>query len=335
MKVLMMTITIILAVLILVAGASYWVLSGSPGIGPAPRKTPAPDGFDAAAFVDFAALTSTGAFNIIDLSRYGNYSEHYHLPDLKVTYFILSKDDGTRVILFVDDRGSAFGTITQGPDAFPMGHYFIDKDGFYEVGANVVSDFHRHEVIEEPFSEDELTQMVAQSSHYRSFSWRDTDRDDPDHAAQRDTHVMRHDGVWKKLVMAADFHDWKGASFDDLDKQYHAGKTVLPENATRFFGGKYSLVLTHFDQQAYVRKRGAVMGSPTGQSTPEQWIGTGYYTLMAGNEALRFSISNDHQVLSGFGPVRMTLEGGQDLDFVVLKHQGHGQNPNVFVVSAH
>lgn len=334
MKILAVTLAVVLVIGAVVLGYGYWAISGGPSLGPAPRKTPAPEGFDAAAFPDIAQLASTGAVSVVDLGEFGDYFEHYHLPELKVTYFILFSGDAQRVTVFVDREGAVFGTITRGPDSFPMGRYFVDLDGSYEVSADAVGDFRPHEVIEGPVPEADLTRLVAESSHYRSYSWRDTDRDSADYAAKRDTHVMRHEGVWKKLVMAAEYHEWKGTVFDGLDTQYSVGETVLPEDATRFFGGKYTLRLTHFDQQEYIRKRGAPMGSTTGQGTPAQWTGTGYYTLTAGDAALRFSIPNDRQILSGFGPVYLTLEGGSDLDFVVLKHHGRGQDQDVFVISA-
>ncbi|SFR41965.1 hypothetical protein [Litoreibacter janthinus] len=331
----MKILAVILAFIFMALAIGYWVLSGAPSIGVAPRKTPPPDGFDATQFPTISELTSNGSIHVVDLSQFGTYFEHYYIPDVKVTYFILFAGDDLKSTVFVNDKGAVIGTITQKPSSFPMGRYFIDYDGYHEVTASGVSTLIPHQLIKEPLSADALKRMIEESTHYRKYSWSDSDRNSPDYAAKLDTHLMRHQGVWKKVVMTVEeYHDWKGTNFTDLDVQYRADRTVSDEDKARFYNGKYTLQLTHFDQQDYVRGRGAPMGSPTGQGTPEQWRGTGYYTLSAGDESLNFSIPNDSLILSGGGRVSLMLGGGADLDFVVLRHEGRGQQRDVFVVSS-
>ncbi|EPX81030.1 hypothetical protein [Litoreibacter arenae] len=334
MKTFAIILGVIVTVAVIVLAYGSWLMSGAPSFGPAPRKTPAPEGFDAAQFPDISQLASTGSIKVVDLSDYGDYFEHYYLPDLQVTYFILFAGGGMTNTVLVDRTGSVFGTIKQNARAFPMNGYFVDLDAYYEVSATDVSGPVPHELIEGPIPPAELKAYIDASTHYRSFRWRDAGQDRAEYAAELDTHVFRHEGVWKKVVTNTAYHEWKGADFARLDTQYYVTATPTAEDQRRFADGKYSVSLTHFDQQEYIRRRGAIMGSPTGQGTPEQWRGTGYYTLKAGDDDLRFSILNDAQILSGGGRVYLTLEGRGDLDFVVLKHNGRGQDKDVFVISA-
>ena len=318
-------------------GVALWVLSGAPSFNIAPRKTPPPDGFVAANFPAIADLAGTDAISVLNLgATYGRHFENYYLPDQQVAYFIHHSDEAGGTNVFINASGDRIGTIKDsGNRPFPIGNVFAGLDGYQTVTSDGVKPFTPYEVLEKDLTFEDLKDLHAESTYYRSFSHSDAGPDRPEYDAKLTTHVFLHEGVWKKAVTSVrDYIDWKVASFDDLDVQYeHSDRGRSPSWLKTFYGGKYQLRLTHFDQQDYIRKRGAPMGSTTGTGTPEHWRGTGYYTLNFGDDALRFSIPNDMLILSGGGRILMTLEGNEALDFVFLNFHGFGDAKESFIIS--
>ena len=324
-----------MACLLLVLGA-VWVLSGAPMPSIAPARTAAPAGFDAAAYMDIAALSSTERAHVQALNDFGTPFEQHTIPDLAVTYFTLFADDEMRRVIFVDDQGDVIGDITDQPQLFPMDHFMVTLDGYYEISRDSVSP--RQPMVEANVaSPDELAQMIDRSSHYRSYSGTEIPSNDLAAGINIRRHVMRLDGVW--TVVAIDdptFYEWKGVPFHDLDTQYRISRrSDTAGRVPDFFDGRYRVELTHFDQQEFLPERGAPMGSPTGQGRPAQWIGTGYYTVFIDETpALRFRIDNDREVLSGSGSAYLSVHGGAALDFIVIEQRPPVGDKRVFIVRA-
>lgn len=329
------TILLSLAALtgLLIFGAG-WVLSGAPMPAIPPARTAAPDGFDATAYVDMAALSSTEQATVLDLNEFGGPFEHYTIPDLGVTYFILFTPDDQERVLFVNNRGAVIGDITDQRQLFPMDHFMVTLDGYYEVMAEGVSG--RQPLVEVSVdSPTDLARMITESSQYRSYSGTDVPGNDLARGINTRLHVMRLNGVWTRVATDdPTYYDWKGAPFHDLDAQYRISRPGQTNSVPDFFGGRYRVELTHFDQQDYLPRRGAPMGSTTGQGRPAQWVGTGYYTVFIDDTpALRFRIENDRELLSGSGPIYLIVHGGAALDFIVIEHTERNGDKRVLIVS--
>lgn len=326
-------IGLVVACILLVLGA-FWVLSGSPMPAIPPARTAAPEGFDAAAYMDIASLSSTERATVLPLNDFGQPFAHHTIPDLAVTYFTLFAAEGMKRIIFVNDRGAVIGDIIDQGQIFPMGHFMVTLDGFYEITRNSVSS--RQPIVETTVATPaELAQMIAQSSHYRSYSGTEIPGNDLAAGINTRLHVMRLDGVWTSVATDdPTFYDWKGVPFHQLDTQYRISRpSDTARSAPDFFGGRYRIELTHFDQQEFLPERGAPMGSPTGQGRPAQWIGTGYYTVFIDETpALRFRIENAREVLSGSRSTSLSIQGGATLDFIVIEQVDHFGDKQVFIV---
>ncbi|MCA2010269.1 hypothetical protein LCM17_02125 [Cereibacter sphaeroides] len=324
----------LVAVCFLLVLGGLWVLSGAPMPAIPPERTAAPEGFDASAYVDIAALSSTEQGTVLRINDFGRPFEHHMITDLAVTYFTMFAGDERRRVIFVDDQGTVIGDITDQPQLFPMGQFMVTLDSYYVISRDSVST--RQPIVDRVVAApNELAQMIARSTHYRSYSG--TDLPDNDLAAGVNTrlHVMRLDGVWTRVATDdATFYEWKGVPFDRLDAQYRIPRpadtvTAAPD----FFGGRYRIELTHFDQREFLPERGAPIGSPTGQGRLAQWTGTGYYTVFIDEApALRFRIENDREVLSGSRSISLTIHGGAALDFIVIEQADPRGDKQVFVV---
>ncbi|PTX54286.1 hypothetical protein C8N43_3099 [Litoreibacter ponti] len=311
-----------------------WVLSGAPSLMPAPAKTPAPEGFVASDYPPITELSAPEGVRLIDLSAFGEYFEHYFLPDERVTYFRVFAGDEMSTTVFVDAQGRLMGQIKLLPNDFPMGPHFVDPDGSHTVTATEVGPYVPHVLLDGEATQARLQELHAQATRYRRFSYTDMPRDRPEFDAKLATHVFEIDGVWHKIVEdGATSLDWKGAPFEQLDVQYDISRSLDPADATRFMDGAYTLRLTHFDQQTYLGKKGAPMGSTTGVGRGAQWRGDGFYTLVAGDAELRFSLVGDTEFLSNPSRTYLTMSGKPDLDMVVLRHQVYGRPTAAYVVA--
>lgn len=314
---------------------AWWILNGSPLPSIPPARTAAPEDFDATAYADLAALSSTERASVLDLNEIGDTLEYYTIPDLAVTYFILRDTDDRRRVIFLDDQGALIGDIVDQPQLFPMGHFLVTPDTYYEVTRQGVSA--RQPMREVTIaSSSELEAMIGESSHYRSYSGSDVSSNDPNEGAETRVHVMRHNGTWTRVVSdEPGFFDWKGAPFHRLEAQYRVSRADGTEDAPDFYGKRYRVELTHFDQREFLPRRRAPVGSPTGQGRPAQWVGTGYYTIRVdGLPALRFRVENDREILTGGGPVHLSIHGGADLNFIVVEHVEQSGAQRLFVVHA-
>ena len=299
-----------------------------------PARTAAPDGFDAAIYPDLPTVTSTDRANVLNLDDYGQPFEHYLLPDLAIAYFTLFTDKDQTRILFVNSDGKLIGDITDTPLIFPMGAFMVTPDAYYAVTAGGVS---ARQMIEDvgPLSAAQLETIIRESTLYRSFAPTELPADDPDRVAGRTVYVLRHTGIWKRAV-STNLKDyaWKSAPFHNLDAVYKIPRATASGGAKNFFGSRYRVELTHFDQQEFLPERSAPMGSTTGVGRSAQWAGTGYYTVFIDNvPALRFRIENDREELSGLGPGELIAEGSATLDFVTLTRTDNNGKNNVIVVS--
>lgn len=320
--------------IVFVIGA-WWVLSGAPLPAIPPSRTAAPEGFDPSEYQILTEVPSSKQVEMRDLNDLGEPFEFYAIPDIKVTYFILIQPDGTRRMLFLNAEGTEIADITVAPAMFPMGRFLVAPGGFHEVSAQGVSS--RQPMVEVTVSSTaELEAMIAQSSHYRTFSVSELSADDPARDSDGQVHVMRRDGVWTQIVTDdQSYFDWKGAPFHDLDVDHRIARATTPDSAPTVFGGRYRVELTHFDQQEFLPRRNPAMGSPTATVRPAQWIGTGYYTVFAGNApVLRFRIENDRELISSNASSQLSVHGGVGLDFVVLDPRDHSGRRHLIVLRA-
>ena len=325
---------IALATGLFIIGAG-WVMSGAPMPTIPPAKTPAPAGFDAALYPELSTIKATDRAEVLNLGDYGQPLEHYFIPDLSVTYFLLATNTELTRILFVNREGKLIGDIVDQPQIFQMGSFMVTPDAYYEVAARGVSDRQPMEVLPS-LDKADIERMIGESTHYRSFSPTDLPTNDPDRIAGRSVHVMRHHGEWKRIASAElEYRDWKGAPFHELEAVYKISRPPGSGQVANFFGGRYRVELTHFDQHQFLPRRGAPMGSPTGQGRPAQWIGTGYYTVFINDApALHFRIENDREFLYDSGPVQLIAEGGAGVDFISITHTDRAGMRDTIVVSA-
>lgn len=313
---------------------AIWVFSGAPLPTIPPARTAAPEGFDMAIYPKLSALAPTERANVVNLNTYGEPFEHYLLPDLLVTCFTLFTEEEQTRTMCIDRDGAVISDITDQPEIFPMGPFLVTPDAYYTITATSISKPRPMQVFG-PVPLADLERLIEESTLYRSFTSSDLAADDAGRSAGRSVHVMHHDGVWKRI--AADdqpSHQWKTGPFHDLEAVLEISRPSPSGDADNFFGSRYRLELTHFDQQEFLPHRSAPMGSTTGQGRPAQWVGTGYYTVFIDNApALRFRIENDSENLSDFGPVRLVAEGGAMLGFLSITHTDKKGMKDMIVVS--
>ncbi|MEM9585223.1 MAG: hypothetical protein AAGA08_19105 [Pseudomonadota bacterium] len=306
-------------------------MAGGPLPSIPPRKTPPPDGFVAAAFVDIAALESTADIEVINLGAYGQYFENYYLPEQNVVWFMLFGAETRYVYLFVSRDGTVLGQIATDERLASMGSVMLGLDGYYEIGSETLSGPLPYELLDEPLDHAALKALQSQSTYYRRISASDVASDRPEYAMKRDTHFFLQDGVWKKATSSnSPYLEWKYPPFVDLTVQYD----LAPHKAPSFFEGAYRVSRTYFDQQEFFGKKPAPMGSTTGVGRAAHWRGTGYYTVEAKGAEMRFFIPNDRLNTGGSGPILLTIEGHEMLDFIFLKHQYRGQDYHAYLLTA-
>ena len=134
------------------------------------------------------------------------------------------------------------------------------------------------------------------------------------------------------------FLDWKTPGFPEFHTQYRFPTKDDPNqdrtryNDSSFYGGKYTIYQTWFDEQEYFRRRAASIGSITGQGRAEHWRGTGYYAVDADGKILRFKIPNDRKNLSGSGRFTMKVMGHDTLDLILIERYA-GNDTQYFIIS--
>lgn len=127
--------------------------------------------------------------------------------------------------------------------------------------------------------------------------------------------------------------------FPDLTTQYDFEKANASGDRPQFYGGgsfyggKYTVVMDWFDQQEYLRRRTPSVGSTTGMGRPEQWCGTGHYSVAANGYSIQFSIQNYALILSGNRNIRLKVIGNETLDFVIIERYERNK-PLYYIISA-
>lgn len=302
MKVFLGILAGVLVVAILVVQWGLWVLSGSPAPNIPPARTPAPAGFDASAYQDMDSVVSTEDADVRVFSSDMGFREYHTIPDLGVTYLILSTAEGKERFIFLNAQGQEIGEIIDHPQAFPLGRYIVTLDGYYVVSSQSVTERLPYVDVEAPSAAD-LNAMVEQSTHYRSYSRSDLPGNDFAKGINRQMHVMLHDGVWKRFTTPEPQPaNWKGTDFPGLIQTYGVYRSGYEPRIEDIERLRFRVELTHFDQNEFLPRRGAAFGSPTGQGRRAQWIGTGYYTVFIDDKpVLRFKLNNDREYIGRKG----------------------------------
>ncbi|MDA9789692.1 hypothetical protein N9B69_01680 [Amylibacter sp.] len=305
-----------------------------------PRRTPAPENFNAASFTPFKDIKSNDQVDVLHLNTFGNPSFYYFLPDERVAYFNIGTSDYSSFYLFVNRTGDEIGRIKNTRVTSPIGNIFVDAEGYYTVTSQSVSGLTPYVEINnrEPVSFKDIETLYNQSTLHRSVSHTDMEKDSVERTQKLTTHIMLIDGVWTVATTASkEYLQWKVKPFPDFTTQYEFSPKDAPQSArhtyggSNFFGGKYAVYQTWFDQQEYYRRRAASIGSTTGQGRAEHWRGIGYYTVTAGNGSIGFSVQNDTQNLSGSGRQWMNVKGHETLDFIILqRYVGNRQDVYIF-----
>ena len=321
--------------LALVLAGGVWLISGAPMPYIPPQRTAAPEGFDPADYPPLDSLASTDSAQVFDMDRYGRAQEHGFLPDLAVTYFSVLTDADESRRVFLDRTGSPIGTITESAPIIGTGPFAVTPDAYYQITATAVSP-RRPLARDTAPSQAELERMIAQSTYYLSFAPTDLAPDDPDRIAGNTVHVMQHEGTWKRVASPDPLSSpWKNGSYEELEPVYAIPRRAPSGTAANFFGSRYRVELTHFDQQDYLPERGAPMGSTTGTGREEQWTGTGFYTVFADDRPiLRFRLENDREYLQREGSTQLHALGDRSLDFVLVSAPEDSNWRKMVVVSA-
>lgn len=322
-----------LAAVLLLLGA-MWTMAGAPILSIPPARIAAPEGFNAVLYPELDTVKSTDRAQVLNLGQFGHSIEHYFLPDIGVIYFMLFTDSDQSRIVFVNRKGALIGEITEEARIFPAGAQMVVPDATYQVTSNGISQRQPMQTTG-PMETAQIARMIDESTSYLSFSSNDLPSGDPEHGTGRTLLLMHHGGVWKRIASAKPSnHAWKVEKFHELDAEYRISRAAPPGEAASFFGGRYRLELTHFDQQDFLSKRSAPMGSSTGTGREAHWVGTGYYTVFVDDApALRFRIENDREYLSGLGPVSLLVEGSPELDLITVSHTNDENWRTVVVVS--
>lgn len=335
MKVFLGILAGVLVVAILVVQWGLWVLSGSPAPNIPPARTPAPAGFDAAAYQDMDAVVSTEDADVRVLSSDMGFREYYTIPDLGVTYLILSTAKGKKRYIFLNAQGQEIGEIIDQPQAFSLGRYIVTLDGYYVVSSQSVTERLPYVDVEAPSAAD-LKAMVEQSTHYRSFSHSDLPGNDLAKGINREMHVMLHDGVWKRFTTPEpQLANWKGTDFPGLIQTYGVYRSGYEPRIEDIERLRFRVELTHFDQNEFLPRRGAAFGSPTGQGRRAQWIGTGYYTVFIDDKpVLRFKLNNDREYIGRKGTDLFPALSPEGTFILIEKSHRNGKSQALIVRDA-
>ena len=308
-----------------------------------PRKTPAPEGFETTAFPPIQTLQSTDLFNVVNLNAQGDLFHPGFMKNQTVLYLSLSTSPYDAQYIFFNAKGTEIGRKVKTRTAFPVGNTIIDADGYYTVSSNAVgtkrpfADFDGVNLV----SLDLLKELQSQSTYFRSIPYHDFPRDGEIYQNKINTYTFLLDGEWTRARakhVEGTYIEWKTAPFPELTTQHNfpmpdatSGRSKLSENSP-FFGGKYTVAMTWFDQQEYFRRRNPSIGSPTGMGRPEQWSGIGYYSVSANDQSIAFSIPNDTLVLSGSRNIRLKAMGYETLDFILITHYEQNK-PRHYIIS--
>ncbi len=295
-----------------------------------PRKTPAPEGFVAANFQSLADLKGNEHFDVVNLNADGDPFHPGLMIDPRVVYITVSTGPYDAFYIFINSEGREIGRREKHRTSFPIANTIVDVNGYYTVTANAVGDTQAYKDVNnrELVTFEDIKDLNAQSTYYRSFSYHDFPRESADYKEKINTYVFQIDGAWVRARVKHEdgkHLDWKNIVFPKFTVQHE----FIPEGDTSerithygggsFNGDKYTIHQTWFDQQEYFRRRAASIGSTTGQGRPEHWRGTGYYRVRANDKSIGFAIPNDMLNLSGSGRRTLSVMGHEKLDFILIE----------------
>lgn len=307
----------------------------------APRKDPMPESFDPSQYQTLIDLKSTDQMHVENVNGLGDPFHPAMLADPAVLYLNISRSDYDGFYLFFNSKGSGIGQRDKPRTTFPIGNTFVSLDGHYEVTADAIGPIMPYVDVEGgavvPFST--VKTLRADATYFYAISHHDAPRGSDEYKNKIHTYIMLIDGVWTRAkANNAESLQWKIKKFEQFHTQYRFKSPDDPDqsgtryNEGGFYDGKYTIHRTWFDQQEYVRRRAASIGSTTGQGRPEHWRGTGYYSVSAGDKSIGFAIANDRQIISGSGRFTMKVLGHNSLDLILIERYA-GSDTQYFVIS--
>ncbi|MDG5747237.1 hypothetical protein P8Q88_03500 [Qipengyuania sp. XHP0207] len=311
-----------------------WLITGSPLPSIPPSRTPPPVGFDAAEYAALPSVRTTDDAEVLNIGSYGNPFDANLHPAALVTSFHVNTDDDRRRLLFVDRSGKLIGEIADNSELRSAGSFMIAPGGYYEISTDSISRRLPMTYLGE-INDRDLRRLIEQSELYASFDETISMDSLEGGSTMQRNHLMRHRGVWKRAVtQGQEYYPWKTGDLRDFEGVYDIGRSNASNDAPNFFGGRYRVELTHFDQQEFFPHRNAPMGSTTGTPRYAHWTGTGYYTVLADDRpVLRFRVDRDREYVGEMSGTTLVAEGLGSLDFVILQVTDHNNRRDMVVVS--
>ncbi|MEJ6709774.1 MAG: hypothetical protein QNK92_13440 [Amylibacter sp.] len=187
-----------------------------------PRRTPAPENFNAASFTPFQNTKSNDQIDVVHLNTLGDPSFYYFLTDEQVAYFFIGTSDYSFFYLFVNRTGDEIGRIENTLVTSPICNIFVYINGYYTVTSQSVSELTPYAEINnrEPVSIETIKDLHDQSTQRRSVSDTDMEKDSPERTQKLTTHIMLIDGVWTVATTTSkEYLAWKVKPFPDFTTQ--------------------------------------------------------------------------------------------------------------------
>ncbi len=197
-----------------------------------------------------------------------------------------------KTYLKLDANGELIDSLTYNKD-WPMdwGGFLITPKGFCSWILDGSKEMHPYTEENGSLSQDSLSvdkrfQELYQSSQYvYYYSHWDLD-DDRLKSSEVDKALFFLNGKWIALY-------GKNLSGQDAQGYKIKGKSQVSDMVSRIDNTNLDkrnpfIYMDHFQKDYYRKSHGPTLGSPTGNSSPDRWEGTGYFDLMLKKDSLHF-----------------------------------------------